>query len=164
MTASPALLKAILFTPWSCTNAVDCGSVMNFRHLLSNGCGPEDVAADAARLAAVSRRGASMDSATEAAGSVIGLALAAQWGPLTFRPRLRWHVGRRKTDAGFVSEQSVAEVACDEAAVDAGPEKVLWISDGENRHIRHVSDARQMARRRGQLSLCGCAVALPTAR
>ncbi len=62
-----------------------------------------------------------MDPATEAAGSVIGFALAAQWSPLTFRPPLRWHAGRRKTDAGRVSEQSVAEVACDQAAVDAGP-------------------------------------------
>ncbi len=74
-----------------------------------------------------------MNPATEAAGSVIGLALSAQWGPLTLRPRLRWHVGRRKTDTGFVCEQSVAVIACDEAAVDAGPEKVRCLSDGENR-------------------------------
>ena len=38
--------KAIIFTPWSCTNPEDCGSVTNFKHFLSNG--------DASQLAASS--------------------------------------------------------------------------------------------------------------
>ena len=38
--------KAIIFTPWSCTNPEDCGSVTNFEHFLSNG--------DASQLAASS--------------------------------------------------------------------------------------------------------------
>jgi hypothetical protein len=32
-----ALLKSLLFTPWSCTDPMQCGSAMNFRHFLSNG-------------------------------------------------------------------------------------------------------------------------------
>eukprot|EP00812_Abedinium_dasypus_P007843 NODE_1_length_8589_cov_4.556480.p1 GENE.NODE_1_length_8589_cov_4.556480~~NODE_1_length_8589_cov_4.556480.p1 ORF type:complete len:2586 (+),score=446.46 NODE_1_length_8589_cov_4.556480:571-8328(+) len=32
-----ALLKTILFSPWSCTDPMTCGSAQNFRHLLSNG-------------------------------------------------------------------------------------------------------------------------------
>ncbi|MCP4201017.1 MAG: hypothetical protein GY769_03695, partial [bacterium] len=72
-----ALLKAILFTPWSCTNAVDCGSVMNFRHLLSNGCGPEDVAGDAAQLAELagdaSRLAASSSSSSSKLGRASGI-------------------------------------------------------------------------------------------
>ena len=36
-----ALLKAILFTPWSCTDPMTCGSVLTYRGLLSNGSHPE---------------------------------------------------------------------------------------------------------------------------
>ena len=32
-----ALLKAILFTPWSCTNPMTCGNVITYKSLLSNG-------------------------------------------------------------------------------------------------------------------------------
>ena len=32
-----ALLKAILFTPWTCTDPMTCGSVLMFQHHLSNG-------------------------------------------------------------------------------------------------------------------------------
>ena len=32
-----ALLKAILFSPWACTDPMTCGNVLNFRGLLSNG-------------------------------------------------------------------------------------------------------------------------------
>ena len=36
-----ALLKAILFTPWSCTNPMTCGNVITYRRLLSNGYSPQ---------------------------------------------------------------------------------------------------------------------------
>lgn len=33
-----ALLKSLLFMPFACTDPMACGSVLNFRHALSNGC------------------------------------------------------------------------------------------------------------------------------
>jgi hypothetical protein len=48
-----ALFKAILFTPWCCTDASKCGSVMNFQSLLSNGSSPQEDG-DASQLAASS--------------------------------------------------------------------------------------------------------------
>ena len=37
-----ALLKSLLFTPWVCTDPLNCGSVRNFGHFLSNGSNPTD--------------------------------------------------------------------------------------------------------------------------
>ncbi|MCP4003312.1 MAG: hypothetical protein GY725_03870, partial [bacterium] len=79
-----ALLKAILFTPWSCTNAVDCGSVMNFRHLLSNGCGPEDVAGDAAQLAELAGDASRLAASSSSSSSKLGRAS----GIITVSPRV----------------------------------------------------------------------------
>ena len=50
-----ALLKALLFTPWSCTDAQKCGCVSNFGHFLCN-------AGTAAERAADLRRGAAGDA------------------------------------------------------------------------------------------------------
>ena len=50
-----ALLKALLFTPWSCTNAHKCGCVSNFSHFLCN-------AGTAAERAAHLRRGDADDA------------------------------------------------------------------------------------------------------
>ena len=36
-----ALLKAILFTPWSCTNPMTCGNFITYKCLLSNGTHPD---------------------------------------------------------------------------------------------------------------------------
>jgi hypothetical protein len=49
-----SLLKAILFTPWSCTDPMMCGSVMNYKNVLSNVCSPDEATGDAAQLAAPS--------------------------------------------------------------------------------------------------------------
>ena len=46
-----ALLKAILFTPWSCTDPMRCSSVMNFAHFLSDGSGTSGTIGDASQLA-----------------------------------------------------------------------------------------------------------------
>ena len=43
-----ALLKALLFTPWSCTDPTQCGNAMNFRHFFSNGCCDASQLADSA--------------------------------------------------------------------------------------------------------------------
>ena len=55
-----SLIQAILFTPWSCTDTMMCGSVMNYRILLSNVCSPEEEAGNGDQLAApsLSSRGA----------------------------------------------------------------------------------------------------------
>ena len=29
------LLKALLFTPWQCSNAMSCGSITNFQHMMA---------------------------------------------------------------------------------------------------------------------------------
>ena len=55
-----ALLKALLFTPWSCTDAHKCGCVTNFNHFLCN-------AGTAAERAADLRRGAASDAPQPAA-------------------------------------------------------------------------------------------------
>ncbi len=49
-----ALFKALVFTPWSCTDPVQCGSVMNFCHFLSNANSPAEITGDASQLAASS--------------------------------------------------------------------------------------------------------------
>ena len=49
-----ALLKTILFSPWSCTDPMTCGSAQNFRHLLSDGTGANEETSDAAQLTASS--------------------------------------------------------------------------------------------------------------
>ena len=41
-----SLLKHILFNPWCCNNAMDCGSHKKFTHFLSNGDAPQIGAAD----------------------------------------------------------------------------------------------------------------------
>jgi len=46
-----ALLKSLLFTPWACTDPMQCGNVMNFRHFLSSRCGDASVSADVSQLA-----------------------------------------------------------------------------------------------------------------
>ena len=60
-----ALLKAILFTPWSCTDPMKCGSVVNYAGLLSNNEHPDSTAAATSECAASSsrRRGASRPAA-----------------------------------------------------------------------------------------------------
>ena len=50
-----ALLKAILFTPWSCTNPMTCGSVLNFKNLLSNNDHPDVTKKDSAQPAEIGR-------------------------------------------------------------------------------------------------------------
>ena len=47
-----ALLKALLFTPWSCTDAHKCGCVTNFNHFLCNAGTATERAADLRRGAA----------------------------------------------------------------------------------------------------------------
>ena len=49
-----ALLKSILFTPWSCTDPMTCGSVVNFKHLLSNNDHLDVTASDSSQPAAAS--------------------------------------------------------------------------------------------------------------
>ena len=50
-----ALLKTLLFTPWSCTDPLQCGSVMNFRHFFSNNNNSQaEITSDARQLAASS--------------------------------------------------------------------------------------------------------------
>jgi hypothetical protein len=48
-----SLLKAILFTPWTCTDPMMCGSVMNYGNLLCDACSP-GADRDASQLAASS--------------------------------------------------------------------------------------------------------------
>ena len=40
-----ALLKALLFTPFCCTTPMTCGSVLNFRHMLSSSRGSGQIGA-----------------------------------------------------------------------------------------------------------------------
>ena len=43
-----ALLKTILFTPWSCTDPMTCGNVITYKSLLSNGSHPDAAGSDGA--------------------------------------------------------------------------------------------------------------------
>ena len=49
-----SLLKAILFSPWSCTDPMTCGSVLNFKSHLSNGTSAGKNTGNASQLAASS--------------------------------------------------------------------------------------------------------------
>ena len=62
-----ALLKAILFTPWSCTDPMMCGSVLNYQRHLSNNEHPDNTAGAAPQPAASSSRAA--DASQSAASS-----------------------------------------------------------------------------------------------
>ena len=76
-----ALLKALLFTPFCCTTPMTCGSVFNFRHMLSSSRGSGQIGAGCASQSTSSNQLAS--SLTSAASDVqLPLASPVVGGPL----------------------------------------------------------------------------------
>ena len=90
-----ALLKAILFTPWSCTDPMTCGSVLNYKGLLSNNNHPDmTAAASSERPASSSWRRGACQPATSSSGSGAASQLPTT-SPSARKPRQCIHEIRR---------------------------------------------------------------------